>query len=136
MKTDAYKKDHAELLEAVGKIQGLLSDIPTNAPEIVNVLATMSAGLKMHLAKEDQILYPALLNSSDENAKKTASKFQKEMGGIQSAWGEFISSWRRADKVVENADQFKSELNGIIKAVGARIETEENILYPMYDEVG
>lgn len=87
----------------------------------------------MHLAKEDEYMYPKLIEHSDQKVSKMAKDFQKEMGGIKGVFGEFHSSWIAPKKLEGNPVGFLTELTKLVGAVKKRIEREENELYKAFD---
>lgn len=134
MNVDPYKKDHEILGAKLGELQSQMTNVSANAKNIAKILAEISGALKMHLAKEDNSLYPALLKSSDTNVSSTAKKFQSEMGGLKDAWSNYINEWRTDSKISDNVDEFTKQTGGILKALGNRVQQEEKILYPMAEK--
>ncbi|MEZ4744048.1 MAG: hemerythrin domain-containing protein [Bdellovibrionota bacterium] len=49
----------------------------------------------MHLAKEDNYLYPKLASSNDQSLVQTARNFQDEMGGLSGGFEKFKNEWTR-----------------------------------------
>ena len=135
MDISGYHQEHQELVKHVQEISGMLNDTAGNAKKILDTLIKMSASLKIHLAKEDNHLYPQFAKCGDAAVEKMASDFQKEMGSLKDTWTEFSGNWRTEAKIQENADEFKNTISAIFKALAARVEKEEKTLYPAFERL-
>ena len=73
------------MLKLVQEITGQLveSKLAADATGVAKLLSTLVGKLKIHLSTEDNVLYPDLAKSADQNVKAIAEKFQKEMSGIK-----------------------------------------------------
>ena len=134
---DKYTTHHKELLAIAGEISSKFDpeELAKDASEVRNLLATLSGKLKVHLAMEDKALYPRLLEHADTRIKETAQKFQNEMGDISKALNEYLEKWPNFLKIQNDPNGFISETKSIFDALGKRIESEDNILYPMASEL-
>ncbi len=133
--TEQFRKDHQELVTMVTElVKTVESGIEQNAEGISKMLSSFSGKLKIHLATEDNALYPQMLNSSDAELKDLAQKFKDEMGGLKSAYEEFTSKYATKSKIEADAAGFKQAFEGIVKALSDRINREENELYRIADE--
>lgn len=136
MNTDRYKKEHVVILTEVSELRKLVeSGISENADAIAKALVSMSAKVKLHLSAEDQFLYPALAGSVNPAVAKIGKRFQKEMGGIAAAYLEFIGKWNLASKVAANPEGFRADANNIFKALHQRIQSENQELYPLAEQI-
>ncbi len=135
--TDAYRKQHVELLDLAGKLSGKLvkEEVIKSADEIVGVLSQFASKLNMHLTMEDKALYPKLLSSSNTKVSQTAKEYMTEMGGIKQVVERYISSWSLAKNIIADPQKFIDESKGIVSALKARIDKENNILYPLADSL-
>lgn len=76
-----FKEDHAAVLAAVANLRRLAkAGVKENAGAIAKTIVEMSTAIKLHLAAEDRVLYPALLKSTDPQVAQRAREFQDEMG--------------------------------------------------------
>lgn len=133
-RTDKFREQHKKIGDIVKELQGTMSEksLSENPKQAVILLGRLSGVIKLHLAMEDESLYPNLAKSADTKVKGVADKFIKEMGGIAKAYLAYADKW--TDKAVkENPKGFISETNGIIKVLGERIQKEESELYPLAD---
>jgi hemerythrin-like domain-containing protein len=136
MNVDKFRKDHEEILAQVNELRELVNaGITENAAAIANLVITMSTVVKLHLAAEDRVLYPAYSKSNDSSISKIGQMFQKEMGGIASVYLEFVRRWSIPSKVSADPMRFREEANSVFKALHQRIQRENKELYPLSDHV-
>ncbi len=133
--TDDYRRQHEEILELAGRLSGCLheQELKDNAQEARNVLSKLSGALKVHLAMEDNSLYPRLLASPDEKVRETAKQFIEEMGGIATAFNDYLKKWTVPAAIRSNPSQFMAETGEILTALRNRIVKENDVLYPIID---
>jgi len=136
MNIDRFKKDHAAIFTAIKELKSLVSSgISENADAIAKAIISISSAIKLHLAAEDQFLYPALANSANSAAVQLGKKFQDEMGGIAAAYVEFAGRWNIASKVTANPEGFRADANNIFQALHQRIQRESKELYPLVEQI-
>jgi len=135
--TDSYRKQHNELLDLAGKLSGKLvrDEVIKSADEIISILSQFASKLNMHLTMEDKALYPKLMTSSNPKTAQTAREYMTEMGGIKQVVEKYISSWSLSKNIISDPQKFIDESKGIISALKARIDKENNILYPLADSL-
>lgn len=135
--TDAYRKQHNELLDMAVKLSGKLTkdEVVKSADEIVGILSQFASKLNMHLTMEDKALYPKLMTSSNPKTAQTAKEYMTEMGGIKQVVEKYISSWSITKNLTSDPQKFIDESKGIISALKTRIDKENNILYPLADSL-
>lgn len=135
-KTARFRDQHVEMVGVVKKLAGLLNadKLSKDASEARQLLSELAGKLKMHLAAEDNALYPQLLAHTDAKIKGLASQFQKEMGGIKDAFEGYIRKWSTPQTIQADAKTFVTETNGVFQVLAKRIEKEDNELYPLVDK--
>lgn len=106
------------------------------AVEITLMLARLTGILRIHLALEDEILYPALRNSSDPDIAEIGARFWQEMGGLADRFLEFVERWKRADVLLAEQDRFRTESAAVFKALADRIDREHRDVYPLVARIG
>jgi hemerythrin-like domain-containing protein len=136
MNIDKFQQDHANVMAAVAELRRLVQGgISSNADTIAKTIVSMSASIKLHLATEDKVLYPALIGSGDKVVSGLAIAFQSDMGAIATAYGEFSRRWNLGSKVAADPEGFRSEADRIFKALHRRIQRENQELYPLAETV-
>lgn len=131
------QSQHEACLAIVQDIQARsvqIADRPA-AVEITLMMARLTGILRIHLALEDEILYPALRNASDAEVARTAERYWQEMGGLADAFFDFVDRWKRADVLLADADRFRAESAHVFAALAERIEREHAEIYPMAERL-
>lgn len=131
------QSQHEACLAIVQDIQARSAHIPDRpaAVEITLMLARLTGILRIHLALEDEILYPALRNASDPEMARTAERYWQEMGGLADAFLDFVDRWKRADRLLADQQAFRTEAAHVFAALGDRIEREHGEIYPMAEKL-
>ena len=66
MNIDKFKHQHLDILRSIDLLRQLThAGVERNAAEIAQRIVAMSSTIKLHLAVEDQALYPALQRSGN-----------------------------------------------------------------------
>lgn len=134
--TDSLRKQHQEILGIVGQVSAAMK-APINAASgqaLHGLLVSLAAKVKVHLATEDKVLYPKLMDSKDAVVSSTSKKFAAEMGEIGGVFKAYVETYRTADAIAGHGEQFKKETEGLFKVLGHRIQVEEASLYPLADK--
>ncbi|HEX3845612.1 MAG TPA: hemerythrin domain-containing protein [Steroidobacteraceae bacterium] len=94
-----------------------------------HILSELSGKLLMHLAAEDNVLYPKLLKSTDANARALAQRFVTEMHPITDAFKQYAGRRGNAKTIQGDPDRTKE----ITNVLGERIRREHAELYRLAD---
>ena len=132
------QSQHEACLAIVEDIQARsdhIADRPS-AVDITLMLARLTGILRIHLALEDEILYPALRNAKDPKIAAAAERHWQEMGGLADTFLDFVDRWKRADMVLAEPELFRGESAVVFKALGDRIGREHDEIYPMAERLG
>lgn len=125
--------DHHALIGIFGEI--------TTAMEQKNVVFTKEKlgefgdALRGHLLKENVRFYVYLQHSLEGDAENAAimQEFRREMQHIGKAVSDFLHKYTAEGEWDGQMWQsFQQEVGGIGKVLTKRIQTEENVLYPLY----
>jgi hypothetical protein len=132
---DSFRRQHQEILGLVKELQPQLdvASLRRDAAPVVTGLQRLATMLKAHLALEDSTLYPKLMAHTDPTVAATARRYQQEMGGLQTAFSNYIERWPTAPSIQEQPDLFLSQTQQVVAALLARVEREDGELYPMAD---
>ncbi len=135
--TKRFRAQHTDMLAIVTEITPHLDvDVLTiNATETRLLLSKLLGKLAIHLAMEDQSLYPQMLDHTDERVKEMARKFIDEMGGLGEAVNAYRNKWPSDLPIQEEPAEFIAQTNEIFIALANRIERENRELYKMVDEL-
>jgi hemerythrin-like domain-containing protein len=136
MNIDKFKREHVDLLAAVTALRELVqTGVKEHADAILGQLVAMSSVIKLHLAAEDRVLYPALVSAADPLVAETGKRFQTEMGDLAQAYTAFVSRWNMASKISHDPEGFRSDANNVFKALHQRVQRENRELYPLAEQV-
>ena len=136
--TAMYRKQHAGLVELVQAIAGKLDESAlTNgaAADASELLINLAGKLVVHLAAEDNALYPKMIESGDSEAASTAKQYRDEMGSLKKAFEGYFGKWNSAKKISSDPATFITETQGVFEALGERVQRENTILYPLADRL-
>lgn len=131
------QSQHEACLAIVGDIEARsahIADRPS-AVEITLMMARLTGILRIHLALEDEILYPALRNASDPHIAQMAERYWQDMGGLADTFLDFVDRWKRADMLLTEPERFRSESAVVFKALTERIAREHDEIYPMAERL-
>ncbi len=97
-------------------------------------ISKLAGLLKIHLLEEDRFLYPDLFKSPDEEIKKLAQSYDKEMGSLAEEYSEFKSSYNVGAKLKGKEDVFLEDAKKMIEVLKRRISKENTELYRIIKE--
>jgi Hemerythrin HHE cation binding domain len=137
-RTDKFRSQHAELVQAAADFSKLLSpaQLGKDGGPARQQLAQLAGKLNVHLAMEDKSLYPGLLRHKDPAVQAKAKKFIDEMGGIKKAFAAYSGKWPSAAAIQANAGGFVQETQALFGVLAQRIQAEDNDLYKLVDALG
>jgi len=127
------REQHEHLLTAVRELASLLEAeaLRRSGKEARAALARLSGRLHVHLAMEDESLYPALLEHVKPAVRETARRFQVEMGGLRRELDGHLTRWPAALALEGRPEQFVAETRTVLAALEARIGREDRELFPL-----
>ena len=106
-----------------------------DAVPIARLIGKLNALLRVHFAYEDSILYPLIIRSGDAEAAALASQFDVEMGALATEFEEFARRWSGPTVIAGMFELFREEATVLFAALGARIERENDLLYPLAERL-
>jgi iron-sulfur cluster repair protein YtfE (RIC family) len=136
-KIDSLRQQHgaAEEMAAAIMLRVATYRDEYDAIPIVRQIGKLNALLRVHFAYEDTILYPMMMRSGDGDAAALAFKFAEETGSLAPEFEEFARRWSGPTAVAAMFEVFREEVTGLFAALGARIERENDLLYPLAERV-
>ena len=135
MSIDKFKHQHTDILHSIATLRDLThAGVVPNAAEIARRIVAMSGTIKLHLAVEDQVLYPALQRGDNAELARMGRQYQSEMTSIASAYDAFARRWNTADGVRRDAQGFRNEANVVLRRVFERMQREDREFYPRIEE--
>ena len=134
-RSDQLRRQHQQLAQDISAITPRLrhESVTAEAAAIRMELAGLAGTLNVHLAMEDKTLYPAMLASSDAKTRATAASFQKDMGGLATAFRTYMASWPNPEALTARPAEFCTQTKAVFDALAKRVQQEESTLYPLAD---
>lgn len=131
MNIDRFKREHVDILDQIAALRRLThAGVAENASAIAQGIVAMSSTIRLHLAVEDRLLYPALQASGSEALAQLGKRFQDEMGEIASSYMAFARSWNTAERVAADPAGFRDDANVVLRSVYDRMRREDRDFYP------
>lgn len=129
---DKLKGDHQTLLDVFGEIKVAFDS--EDYPLVTEKLHLFKITLMDHLLTENVRLYIYLAHSftNDESNHNLVQEFRSEMDQIAKVVMAFLTRYGTIGVDKDLAATFATDLEAVGGALVARIEREENTLYPLY----
>ena len=106
-----------------------------DAIPLARLIGKLNALLRVHFAYEDTVLYPLMIRSGDGQAAALAHLFAAETGSLAPRFEDFVRRWSGPTAIDSMFDQFREEATMLFGALAARIERENDLLYPLAEQV-
>jgi len=136
MDIERFKRQHVDILQRIDALRMLVhGGIQANAQAIARGVNDLGTVVKLHLAIEDRILYPAVRQGPDAEVAAMAETYQEEMKGIASAYIRFTSKWSDSELVAAEPESFRAAANSVLKDVYQRMQRENREFYPAIERV-
>ena len=135
---DTYRIQHDGLLEIAGEISKHLdiSSLRQDERKVHSLLNQLAGKLNVHLAMEDNSLYPKLLEHPQENVRSVTLHYMQEMGNMANAFKRYMDTWKVSQTIQDEPDEFILQTDRMIVALRSRIERENSELYHLAEEAG
>lgn len=133
--TTRFREQHTELMALAGEIAAMLDPARVKGePEKIRHLLSQLAGkLKIHLAVEDNALYPTLLAHPSPEIQAKAKAFVDEMGGIKQAFMAYLDKYPSPRELEASPEAFVRDTRGLFAVLEKRIHAEDTDLYQVLD---
>ncbi len=134
MNIDKFKHQHLDILSAIAGLRKLVRDgIAAHANDISQSIIAMSGVIKLHLAVEDRVLYPALEASGNDKLAQMSRHYRDEMDGIAGAYLAFAAKWNKPRLLMTQPEDFRDEANQVLKTLYERMRKEDGEFYPVIE---
>jgi len=95
----------------------------------VLALADLALELGAHLTYEDCFVYPRMIAAENTEMAETAARFAREFAELRDDWTAFLEKWEPR-RICADWDDFRVETHAILTRLAARIDSENELLYP------
>ncbi|MCR6630865.1 MAG: hemerythrin domain-containing protein [Magnetospirillum sp.] len=134
-KTETYRQHHEELRAIAARIEALLdpATITANTHPVADAVRELFGKFSVHLAIEDNSLYPRAKALDNQNVRAVASRFETEMGGLSQRFDAYRKSWPGPLAIGRDPARFVEETRAVLDALRTRVAREETQLYDLID---
>lgn len=134
MNIDKFKHQHVAILDGIARLrQAVREGIVSNAEDIAARIVRISGVIKLHLAIEDTVLYPAIADGADRKLARMSEIYQREMNGIAGEYFAFASRWNLPARVTADPEGFRADANRVLRVLFDRMKREDHEFYPAID---
>ncbi|MFZ2958599.1 MAG: hemerythrin domain-containing protein [Candidatus Ozemobacteraceae bacterium] len=130
---EQYQEQHHEILalmtEALERLHGVMER--NDSIEMLRKLSILAEKIRLHLAQEDQLLYPALFRHPNSEVRETAQRYLTSMGNLNETFQEYLHRWNVPEKICQEPQDFIQKTKVVFDALAKRILSEEANLYPL-----
>ena len=127
---DAAEEMASAILTLIAAYRDQYDSIP-----IARLVGKLNVLLRVHFAYEDTVLYPLLMRSGEREAARLAHQFSDEMGTLAPRFEEFARRWSGPTIIAAMFERFRDEATAVIAAFAARVERENDLLYPFAERM-
>lgn len=135
-KTDLFRKHHDDLRAIVGRLEPMLvpARIAEDPAAVSKVVLDLFGKFSIHLAIEDNTLYPKCEAHADAALRRTAAEFKSEMGSLSQRFDAYKKAWAGPLAIGRDPAAFVAATREILGLFKARVEREESRLYDLFDK--
>lgn len=134
MQIDKFKHQHGDIKRRIGELRDLTrAGAAQNAEAIALGIVAMSALIKLHLAVEDQVLYPALQADRQSDLARLARHYQSDIVPIAVAYDAFARRWNTSQSVRADEQGCRDDANLVLRKLHERMLREDRKFYPQIE---
>ncbi|NFV80488.1 hemerythrin domain-containing protein [Magnetospirillum aberrantis] len=134
-KTETYRQHHQELRAIASRIEAVLDpdSIAATPDAVAQVVRELFGKFSVHLAIEDNSLYPRAKSTGDAHLRSVASRFESEMGDLGKRFDAYRHTWPGPLAIGRDPVRFATETRMVLEALRERVAREESQLYDLID---
>jgi hypothetical protein len=133
--TETFRRQHDELARLVGVLLELVARTPMPAAEVQRVLSRLAGVLRVHVAMEDEALYPRLLDHADPEVRTLARGFLDRFGSAYRDFLDFRARWAKVEQIAAAPAELAREVRTVAGALRERVGEENAVLYERVDQL-
>lgn len=135
--TDTYRQHHHDLRAIADHIESVLdaAAIARDPGPAAAAVRELFGKFTIHLALEDNSLYPRCQRHDDSRLRQVAERFQREMGDLGRHFDAYKRSWPGPLAIGRDPARFVADTVAVLKLLRARVGREENEFYDIVDRV-
>ena len=131
--TAMYREQHARLLALGRELESQLDEdaLARDASAARLAVSRIAGALQIHLAMEDDSLYPSLLVHSNAQLRECAQRLRDELKGLREALARYLGRWPTHVAVEREARAFAEQTRELLAQLARRIEREDRELFTL-----
>jgi hemerythrin-like domain-containing protein len=137
VKIESLRQQHGAAEEIAAAIMSRIASYRDeyDAIPIARLIGKLNALLRVHFAYEDTVLYPLMMRSGNGEAAALAHLFSTETGSLAPQFEDFVRRWSGPTAIDSMFAHFRDEATMLFGALAARIERENDLLYPLAERL-
>lgn len=130
-----FREQHHRILTKARELSNLMAadKLAEDDMSARLALAELAGLINVHLAMEDQGLYPILLEDSDPDVRREAQEYIDEMGSLGEEFMNYTQTWVHSNAAQQDPRLFISETREILDKLTNRIFREDHALYVLVE---
>ncbi|MBF0502116.1 MAG: hemerythrin domain-containing protein [Candidatus Riflebacteria bacterium] len=130
---EPYQEQHQEILALMtGLLERLHEPMEINdSMEVLRNLGILAEKIRLHLAQEDNLLYPYFFRHPNTEVRETAQRYMASMGNLNQTFQEYLHRWNVPEKISHGPQDFIQETKLVFEVMAKRMLSEEAELYPL-----
>lgn len=135
--TGIFREQHRRILIKARELSQLMvaDKLAEDTMDARSALAEMAGLINVHLAMEDQGLYPILLENSDPKVRREAEAYIAEMGSIGEEFKNYMQTWVHSNTAQDDPHRFIKDTRDILDKLTNRMYREDNELYILVERL-
>jgi len=132
-----FIKHHEEVRNIVNRARAELDliRITSNPVPVVRIIREFFSKFSLHLAMENSMFYPFLIESKNLAIKESALRFKQEMDDMENGFEIYKKKWAGPVSIACNPKGFIEETEQMFINLDLRMNLEEGELYHMADVI-
>lgn len=134
-KTETYRQHHQELRAIAARIEAVLDphSVAADPTAVSAIVRELFGKFSVHLAIEDNSLYPRAKATADATLRAVVHRFEAEMGDLGQRFDAYRQAWPGPLAIGRAPDRFATETRAVLQALKERVGREESQLYDLID---
>lgn len=120
--------EHAEIDRLIAEVEDLSRSSTPCPAEVLGALTTLHATLAEHLCREDDMMYPRLVDDAEIAVSAPALAMISEFHYLTGDWSLYLLSWPLTRISAEWA-RFGQETRALMARLHRRVDRENSLLY-------
>jgi hemerythrin-like domain-containing protein len=131
--TGMYREQHARLTSLARVLDSLLDEeaLARDGSAARLAVSRIAGALQIHLAMEDESLYPSLLSHSNAELRDRARHLRDGLAGLRDGLARYLGRWPTHAAIERDAPAFAQQTRELLAQLARRIELEDRELFPL-----